>query len=155
MRRGFADKEAVGVQQRFVERMTDTKVRHDLGVLAGFTEIWCAAQHGDRERVAIDTDAARLGVYRAHRRLCAECREHLAYAEQRRAYCPHDPKPFCAHCETHCYRPAESAWQRQVMRYAGPRSWYRGYLLDGIRHMREGRAYRKQMTARAGASEKE
>ena len=83
--------------------------------------------------------------------LCEECEAHLAYAEKRRAYCPQDPKPFCAYCETHCYKSDEREWQRQMMRYSGPRSWRKGHAVDGIRHMLDGRKFRKQQEARERA----
>jgi hypothetical protein len=67
----------------------------------------------------------------------------LAYGEQRRAYCPKDPKPFCAHCETHCYKTDEAQWQRQMMRYAGPKSWRKGHAMDGIKHVLQARKHRR------------
>lgn len=137
---------------RFTERMADAKVAHDMRVLADFTAIWCDAHHRDRERVAARTDAAELGLYGRKRPvLCAECETHLAYGEKRRASCPKDPKPFCAHCDTHCYRPAEREWQRQMMRFSGPRSWSKGHAIDGIKHLLEARKYRTSMQRRAEA----
>jgi predicted amidophosphoribosyltransferase len=130
--------------------MQDKRVVHDTALLADFVSIWCDGHHVDRVRSPIDTAGARLGVYRGKQtRLCAECEGHLAYAEQRRAYCPRDPKPFCAHCETHCYREAEREWQREMMRYSGPRSWRRGHAIDGVKHALEARAYRKRASAAA------
>jgi hypothetical protein len=86
-----------------------------------------------------------LGIYGRKRPvLCEECEAHLAYAEKRRAYCPKDPKPFCANCDTHCYMSDEREWQRQMMRYSGPKSWRRGHAIDGIKHVLESRKYRKQ-----------
>ena len=81
--------------------------------------------------------------------LCEECEAHLAYAEKRRAYCPQDPKPFCANCETHCYKPDEREWQREMMRYSGPKSWRKGHAIDGIRHVLESRRFRKKAQMKA------
>lgn len=127
------------MDERFVKRMSDKKVRHDVGILGDFVQIWCDDNHGDQNRHAVWTDAAELGVYGSKTPvLCDECEEHLAYAEKRRVLCPKDPKPFCAHCDTHCYKPAEAMWQREMMRHAGKKSWRKGHAIDGIRHMLEG-----------------
>ncbi|MCE5191268.1 MAG: nitrous oxide-stimulated promoter family protein [Actinomycetia bacterium] len=135
--------------EKFTARMADEQVRRDTRTLGDFVGIYCAANHAERERAPIESDAASLGVYgRTTPVVCAECAEHLRYAEKRRAYCPKDPKPFCAHCDTHCYKPEERVWQRQMMRYSGPRSVFHGHAIDGIKHALEGRSYRK----RAGAS---
>lgn len=134
--------------ERFAQAMDDPKVRHDTRLLGSFTRIYCKGNHDGTGREAAATAAAALGVYGARPpALCPDCAAHLAYAEKRRAYCPKDPKPFCAHCDTQCYSADESEWQRTMMRYAGPRSWYRGHLVDGIKHAIEGRR-----AARAAAS---
>lgn len=134
------------MNDRFIERMKDEKVAHDMCVLGDFVQIWCDGHHGDRLRRTATTDAASLGVY-GHKTpsLCQECESHLSYAEKRRAYCPKDPKPFCAHCDIHCYKADESEWQRQMMRYSGPKSWRKGHAVDGIKHMIEGMKWRKEM----------
>lgn len=138
------------MSERFAERMRDSKVSHDTRVVADFIRIYCAGSCGDVARGPVTTDAASLGVYHGKVPvMCTECEAHLAYAEKRRAYCKHDPKPFCAHCESQCYRPEELAWQARMMRYAGPRSWYQGHLIDGVRHALEGRRFKKEMARRA------
>jgi hypothetical protein len=137
------------MNERFAMRMRDDDVAHDARVLADFISIWCDGHHRDRARETAPTDGALLGLYgRRTPVLCDECTGHLAYAEKRRAYCGQDPKPFCAHCETHCYRPAERDWQRSMMRYSGPRSWTRGHAIDGIRHVLEARRHRKDIERR-------
>ncbi|HET6350667.1 MAG TPA: nitrous oxide-stimulated promoter family protein [Coriobacteriia bacterium] len=141
------------MQERFVEKMGEPKVKHDTVVLADFIQIWCEGHHDAASRHAIHTDAAELGIYgRKAPVLCDECEEHLAYAEKRRAFCPHDPKPFCAHCETHCYKPDERAWQQAMMRYSGPKSWRKGHAIDGIKHVLEGRKWKREMARRASES---
>ena len=138
------------MNERFVEKMKDAEVVHDSVVLGDFIQIWCDGHHADRPRRLVETDGAVLGIYgRKRPTLCEECEAHLAYAEKRRAYCPQDPKPFCAHCETHCYKSDEREWQREMMRYSGPRSWRKGHAIDGIKHALEGRRYRKEAEARA------
>lgn len=138
------------MNDRFAERMRDTKVRDDVRIVAGLCAIHCAGNHRDRARVGLESDAVALGVYgRRIPRLCPECAEHIRYAEKRRAYCPKDPKPFCAHCDSHCYSADESEWQREMMRYAGPRSMWHGYAIPGIKHAMEARKWRKTMAASA------
>jgi predicted amidophosphoribosyltransferase len=138
------------VNERFAEKMCDKQVVHDTVVLADFVAIWCDGHHRDRERHPAQTDGALLGIYgRKRPTLCAECEAHLSYAEKRRAYCPQDPKPFCANCETHCYRSEEREWQRQMMRYSGPKSWRKGHAIDGIKHALESRKHRKHAEANA------
>ncbi|MHB9004357.1 MAG: nitrous oxide-stimulated promoter family protein [Coriobacteriia bacterium] len=135
------------MKERLTARLDDFKVRHDIAVLGDFAHMYCAGNHRDRARAACATGAAVHGVYgRKVPLLCRECAEHLDYAEARRAACTRDPKPFCAHCDAQCYRPQELEWQRTVMQYAGPRSWYRGHLKDGIRHAIEGAAARRTRT---------
>jgi hypothetical protein len=138
------------MSEQFAERMNDPAIAHDTRVLGDFVSIFCDGHHRDRAREAAVTDGAALGLYgRKRPSLCAECAGHLGYAEKRRAYCPKGPKPFCAHCDTHCYRPEEREWQRSMMRYSGPRSWSRGHAIDGIRHVLEARRHRKQMERRS------
>ncbi len=138
------------MNERFTKAMTDKQIRHDTVVVADFIQIWCDGHHADHERTLVATDAAKLGVYgRKTPVLCEECSDHLAYAEKRRAFCPKDPKPFCAHCDTHCYKDEERQWQRELMRYAGPKSWRKGHAIDGIKHVLEGRKWKRQMEREA------
>lgn len=124
--------------------MDDKQVRHDVATIGDFVQIWCDAHHAERDRREAGTDAAALGVYgRKRPSVCPECEAHLAYAETRRAYCPKEPKPFCAYCDTHCYREEEREWQRAMMRYSGPKSWRKGHAIDGIKHAIEGRKYKR------------
>jgi hypothetical protein len=134
---------------RFQHVMNDPKVRHDVALLGDFVQIWCDGHHADRSRTQASTYAAQLGVYKHRLLLCEECEAHLAYAEKRRAYCPKDPKPFCAHCDTHCYKPEERVWQQQMMRYSGPRSWRKGHAVDGIKHVLEARRWKRDLARKA------
>jgi hypothetical protein len=60
--------------------------------------------------------------------LCAACQDLLAYAEDRLDHCPHDPRPACRRCPTHCYRPEYRARIREVMRSSGMYFVRRGRL---------------------------
>lgn len=140
-------------EQRLTERVSDKRVRHDLRVLADFVRIYCDGHHAETPRRPAETAVAGAGVYKRKRpTLCVECETHLSYAEQRRAACPKDPKPYCSFCDTHCYRPSEAEWQRTMMRYSGPRSWRHGHAIDGIKHVLQGRAMRREMARRAAAT---
>jgi hypothetical protein len=75
--------------------------------------------------------------------LCDECREFLDYAEVRLQKCPYgDDKPTCSNCPVHCYKPAQRAQAKAIMRYAGPRMLLRhpllaiAHKLDGFRKAR-------------------
>lgn len=138
------------MSDRFAERMRDSKVSGDTRIVAGLAAIHCAGTHHDRDRTPLVSDAAVLGVYgRRAPKLCEECAEHIRYAEKRRAYCPKDPKPFCSHCDTHCYGSDEAEWQRRMMRYAGPRSAWHGFAIPSIKHALEARKWRKTTAATA------
>jgi len=138
------------VNDRFAAKMADPVIVRDTTTLADFVQIYCDGHHRGTSRRPVETDAATLGVYaRKLPVLCADCEAHLAYAEKRRAYCNQDPKPFCAYCEVHCYRTVEREWQQQMMRYSGPRSWRKGHAIDGIKHVLDGRKYRKLAQAKA------
>ncbi len=41
-----------------------------------------------------------------------------------------------------------------MMRYSGPKSWRKGHAIDGIKHVLDGRKYKKQAEARAREAEK-
>lgn len=141
------------MNERFAEKMAEEQVRKDTHTVGDFVSIYCDGHHKDRERSAIVSDAAELGVYgNKPPVLCEECAEHLRYAEKRRAYCPKDPKPFCAHCDTHCYRSEERAWQQDMMRYAGPRSVWRGYAIQGMKHAVAARKHRIEAEQRAATA---
>jgi hypothetical protein len=141
------------MDDRFKSRLNDPAVRRDIRTLGDFVSIYCTGNHRDRGRAGFSSDAAALGAYgRTRLVLCEECAEHLRYAERRRAYCPKYPKPFCAHCDTHCYKADESEWQRQMMTYAGPRSMFHGYAIPGIKHALEARKWKRKMARQAESS---
>lgn len=124
------------VPDRFRAAMLNPAVRADIRTLADLAVIYCRGHHRDCPRKPLSSDAALLNVYgRTGPLLCVECAEHQRYGERRRASCPKDPKPFCTTCDIHCYKPDEAEWQRQMMRYSGPRSVFRGHAIDGLRHL--------------------
>lgn len=67
-------------------------------------ELFCAARHG-----------------LSGGELCDECIDLVVYARERVERCPHDPKPMCKDCRTHCYGVGYRDRIRAVMRFAGAR----------------------------------
>lgn len=104
------------------------KERKDLKVLALFTSVYCRAHHSDRREklTGVDPQLAGLGLER--HRVCADCREFLVYAFERRLRCPLDPKPSCKHCQVHCYRPGHRDQVREIMRFSGKHLIRRGRI---------------------------
>jgi len=101
-------------------------------------------KHLARERL---TMAKMVGIYcsahhgRSGDTPCAACQEFLDYANVRLQKCPYgDDKPTCANCPIHCYKPAQKAQAREIMRFAGPRMLLRHPFL-AITHQLDG--YRK------------
>lgn len=140
------------MSDRFTEQMRDPQVTKDTRLLGDFSVIYCRGVHADATRVPLVSDGAALGVYgKKLPVVCEQCAGLLRYAEKRRAYCPKDPKPFCSHCDTHCYKPEMRESMREVMRYAGPRSMLHGHAIDGIKHLIEGRKAKKEMRDATGA----
>lgn len=148
--------EGHGMQDRFAEKMTGEKARKDTRLLGDFTGIFCRGKHGTTTRGPLDSPGFELGVYgKTPPVVCAECADLLRYAERRRAFCPKDPKPFCSHCDTHCYSPEMRERMREVMRYAGPRSLLHGHAVDGVKHLLEGRKARKASASAAAETKEE
>lgn len=102
-----------------------------------------------------------VGIYCAdhHRQAgqapCKACLEFLDYAETRLQKCPYgDDKPTCSNCPIHCYKPAQRARAKEIMRYAGPRMLFRHPLLaiahqvDGMRRVQHPRELSRAQRAR-------
>jgi hypothetical protein len=69
---------------------------------------------------------------------CQDCGELLSYAEKRLEKCPfQEDKPPCARCPIHCYQPARRDQIRAVMRYSGPRMFWR-HPIFALRHWLDG-----------------
>ncbi len=107
----------------------DRKLRKDLRLLGLFIEMYCRANHQNRENEK--TQVVAEGFEQLTRRplvLCPECAKLLKHAWVKRATCPLDPKPACKHCPSHCYQPAYRQKIREVMRESGRRIVLRGRL---------------------------
>lgn len=102
-----------------VRELGKTRRREARTVLA-MIRIYCRAVHGGGEP-------------------CQACQGLAAYALRRLTCCPFgEEKPTCANCPIHCYRPQPREAMRQVMRFAGPRMFWRHPLL-AIFHLIHGR----------------
>jgi len=67
--------------------------------------------------------------------LCENCASLLQVAKKRLSHCPHSiDKPTCAKCTVHCYAPQDRDKITQVMRYSGPRMFFR-HPVYTIRHL--------------------
>ena len=71
-------------------------------MLAKFVEVYCRRKHDGQDGG-----------------LCAECADLLAYAQERLARCPFDPKPKCKDCTSHCYAESYRSRIREVMKFSG------------------------------------
>ena len=70
------------------------------------------------------------GHHGAKNTLCNECGALWEYARQRVDRCPfRTDKPTCVNCPVHCFKPDMRERIRNVMRYAGPRMWWRHPVL--------------------------
>ena len=92
-------------------------------------EIYCQDHHGSGDS-----------------ELCEGCLTFMDYANVRIDKCPYgNDKPTCSNCPIHCYKPAQRAQVKAIMRYSGPRMLLRHPLLtilhkiDGLRTARHPR----------------
>jgi Nitrous oxide-stimulated promoter len=83
---------------------------HDIRVLDAFIRVYCQAHHQPQAE------------------LCDDCLELRAYARERLAHCPLDPKPKCKNCPVHCYAPEYRARIREVMKFSGMHFVKRGRI---------------------------
>ena len=88
--------------------------------------------------------------------LCGPCQEFLDYAQLRLEKCPYgEDKPTCANCPVHCYKPAQRAQAKNIMRFAGPRMLLRhpllaiAHQLDGFRKARHPRELTRKQRLQA------
>ena len=71
-------------------------------ILATFVNLYCQQNHGPRTSQP-----------------CPKCSDLLAYAQERLANCPYDPKPKCKNCRTHCYAEPYRSRIKEVMKFSG------------------------------------
>jgi hypothetical protein len=62
--------------------------------------------------------------------LCPECTSLYSYAQRRLDKCVfQNEKPTCGNCPIHCYKPDMRQKVKLVMRYSGPRMFYKHPML--------------------------
>ena len=67
-------------------------------------------------------------------KICNACQNLLDYSHQRLSTCQFgENKPTCRKCPIHCYRPTMRDEIRAVMRFSGPRLFFRAPL-EWVRH---------------------
>jgi hypothetical protein len=96
------------------------EIAGDIGVLADFISVYCREKHGDAPSRAVRAGGLLAGYLDdVGPELCDECARLLLHGAAKRALCPHDPKPGCRKCGTHCYSPGYRERIREVMRFSG------------------------------------
>ncbi len=90
--------------------MNETGHQKQERIVRRFIELYCRKNH------------------RSGGQLCPECSDLLAYARERLARCPFDPKPKCKACKVHCYQPPYRQRIADVMRFSGIHFVKRGRL---------------------------
>jgi hypothetical protein len=98
------------------------RIERERKTLEAMLRIFCRDRHGTKGE------------------LCSDCQALFAYATKRLDKCSFgEEKPACAHhCPIHCYGPDMRQRIREVMRYAGPRMYWRHPVLAAC-HLIEGR----------------
>lgn len=100
----------------------------DLKVLLQFTAVYCKVHHSGEKSAIVTGDEALLLLPLHRFPVCAECRDFLLYAFERRIRCPLPDKPSCKHCQVHCYKPGHRDKVREIMRFSGQYLIRRGRL---------------------------
>jgi len=98
---------------------TETKKARDAATIEKFIAVYCRKKHGT-----------------AKGELCDDCADLLAYARDKLARCPLDPKPKCKDCPVHCYSDDYRQRIKDVMRFAGIYFVKRGRLDWLVRYFR-------------------
>lgn len=122
------DKKAMPGDNQPLNPAFSRKERKDLKVLLQFTEVYCRIKHtGGRKGIVTEEPAFQELPLHKHP-VCAECRDFLLYAFERRLRCPLADKPACKHCEVHCFKPGHREKVREIMRFSGQYLIRRGRL---------------------------
>lgn len=74
--------------------------------------------------------------------LCSDCNELIEFANERIDRCVfREDKPVCSECQIHCYHQDMREKIKTVMRFAGPKMFFRHPIL-GIRHLIDKRRFK-------------
>lgn len=92
------------------------RIEYEKTVIEKMVRLYCKSVHNKEEGI------------------CERCAALMLYAHNRLDKCPYgEEKPSCKRCATHCYSAGKRKEIRDVMRYAGPRSFVL-FPLDLIKH---------------------
>ncbi len=102
------------------DRMDKKKTR-DIKVLASFISIFCRENHRSVAKTVFPVPDERLRPVLGNDELvlCHHCQRLLSHSIAKRLLCPHDPKPMCKKCQTHCYAPGYREKIQEVMKFSG------------------------------------
>ena len=124
------------MSQQLASVKDQKKVRKDIKVLAGLTEIYCRKKHGDVRRSEPEATGSLLEYESVLKvKLCDECRKLVLHGAVMRIKCPMDPKPECKYCPDHCYHPKYREQVREVMKFSWRYMLKRGRLDLVIKHL--------------------
>jgi len=112
----------------------ETRVELEKRMVGVMITMYCRRHHG--RDGGDETD----GAGRAEGDLCPDCAALYSYSQRRLDKCVfQNEKPTCGSCPIHCYRPDMRQRIKLVMRFAGPRMFYKHPMLailhaiDGMR----------------------
>jgi hypothetical protein len=112
----------------------ETRVELEKRMVGVMIEMYCQKRHEGGGGLSVAADA-----------LCPECAALYSYAQRRLDKCVfQNEKPTCGNCPIHCYKPDMRRKVKLVMRYAGPRMFYKHPML-AILHAVEGMWKRKPL----------
>ncbi len=105
---------------KLLDRLTSKKEK-DIRVVADFVAIFCRENHRDVEKSLFISKDERLHLILngGGTELCTDCTKLLNHGIAKLLQCPHDPKPMCKKCTTHCYAPGYRERMREVMKFSG------------------------------------
>lgn len=111
---------------KYIHEQENPRIKRERKTMEVMIRIYCKGKHSDTGRHfnSIYTGSKII-------KLCSECECLYHYACERLIACPiRDEKPSCKNCTIHCYKPDMKENIRTVMRYAGPRMFYRHPILS-------------------------
>lgn len=104
---------------RQISREFNTKEKYDIRTLMRFVEIYCREKHANEKSPFIFTKIDVKSIRKKELMLCPECTKLFRYGLTMRLKCPHDPKPMCKKCTTHCYTGEYRSKIREIMKFSG------------------------------------
>lgn len=82
----------------------------------------------ERERIIVSAMISMYceGTHASGKGLCEDCKALKIYTAKRLLSCLYgEIKPVCKECPVHCYAPQRREQMQKVMRYSGPRMFYK------------------------------